>query len=520
MVDKITLTLDEYDAVNDPITYGSVYITPSMRIPGLIGKVPKEVRFKPNQQATIDLFPNDLIGPLQTNGDPGNSYQISYSPDFPGSPLAWSFYLLSTDGSEQNLSDLEVISVAQAGSRYFPLPSGSLPTSGQVPTFTGSGYITEPETIAPGNTTIGGKLISSGAAFEAFAGSRAAHAQGWFAALANRHYTPIVIACIGDSFTSGSTAGGGTFEEMWPTVLQKLLAQRFPTIGVTTQGRGFLPPSNAHSGLDLTDYVVVTGGPMSPVDHYGFNYSTYDISANGGATLVYSLHGDVALIPVTKQPGGGSITYQVDSGSPVSYSSANSSISVDTIFVSLGSSGDHELTITYTASSGPFWLDGVVEQNGDLSSGIQCYNMGASGTTTGDWSNMTWAQVAVYSPSLIIIELGANDWVDDFPPNGLAWSTVITNIRTATNAKMPILLMAPPAPQGVSNAYTWQQYIDQMYLLAQEDPYLDMIDLSIRMPAPDPDAEPYALFDTDSGEPTKLAQSYVADIMASYLGPY
>lgn len=140
MVDKITLTLDEYDAANSPITRGSVYITPSTRVPGLIGRAPIEVIFSSDNLATVDLFPNDLIGPLQSNGNPGNSYQISYSDDFPGHPLSWSFYLLSANGPEQKLSDMESISVVRPGSRYLSLPTGAAPPANQIWISDGDGY--------------------------------------------------------------------------------------------------------------------------------------------------------------------------------------------------------------------------------------------------------------------------------------------------------------------------------------------------------------------------------------------
>lgn len=132
MVDKIVVTLDEYDAVNDPIKWGSVYITPSTRIPGLIGKAPYEVKFTSSIPPQVSLYPNDLIGPLQSNGNPGNSYQVSYSDDFPGHPLPWSFYLLSTNGPNQKLSDLATIPLAQSGSRNVPLPAGASPSAGQI----------------------------------------------------------------------------------------------------------------------------------------------------------------------------------------------------------------------------------------------------------------------------------------------------------------------------------------------------------------------------------------------------
>jgi hypothetical protein len=107
---KVTVVIDSATVDGVPFTYGYVTITQQLRIPSDEDQVliePSSVRlyFGETGMPQEDLYPNDLLGPLQGDGTPGSYYTIEYF-NCPGDPGPWSFYLLSTDGETQYLRDL------------------------------------------------------------------------------------------------------------------------------------------------------------------------------------------------------------------------------------------------------------------------------------------------------------------------------------------------------------------------------------------------------------------------------
>lgn len=347
------------------------------------------------------------------------------------------------------------------------------------------------------------------------------HAQQWQAYMASRQYAGIFIAAIGDSFTSGSANGGLTWEQTWPWVFTQIFGARYETIGLATHGRGYLPPTMPGTGI-TPDYVTVTGTPAL-IGGFGLNTFTYDISHSGGVKLVYSLTGDSFIISYCLHPSGGSFTWQINSGAVNTVSTANSVIS-DTgiVFENSGVSAGQAYTLTINYSSGsPVWIDGVIEFNGDLSAGLQIYNMGLSGGPTAYWNGQNYQMLGSLFPSLVILELGAADWVLGVPPATVQanLSAIMSQITAAVTAHpVSFLLMIPPAPQGVSNGYTWQQYVQAMYTLAAASPVTDLLDLTLRMPPSNGTGGPYSLY-AANGELTSIGHALVADILCSYVGP-
>lgn len=114
---KVTLTVDSADASGALFTRGAVRILPSFTRLGdtadqvLIEQAPARVVFPAaGGPPSVDLFPNDLIGP-QNAGGPGWSWTVYYD-GCPGNPRPWSFYLLSTGGAAQRLSGLAEVPAA------------------------------------------------------------------------------------------------------------------------------------------------------------------------------------------------------------------------------------------------------------------------------------------------------------------------------------------------------------------------------------------------------------------------
>jgi len=133
----IKLILDEGAASGKLANKGYCLITPTMRFGDpddniIVGRGAQIAHFRQGVAPFVLLYPNDLIGPQQEDGNPGWGYQIEYSTDFPGHPNSWTFYLKSTDGATQRLSQLVGTPIAQRGLQYVPLPVNPADDSSQI----------------------------------------------------------------------------------------------------------------------------------------------------------------------------------------------------------------------------------------------------------------------------------------------------------------------------------------------------------------------------------------------------
>lgn len=146
MTELITLILDEAGPDNQFIHEGECVIVSSARFPNpadsnIVGFYGVRVKFREfPSPPSVKLYPCDLIGPQKDDDTPGWSYVINYSTNFPGHPASWSFYLLSTDGPVQRLSNLVAVPVSQPGQQYLPIPAGGAPDANRVWVSDGVGY--------------------------------------------------------------------------------------------------------------------------------------------------------------------------------------------------------------------------------------------------------------------------------------------------------------------------------------------------------------------------------------------
>lgn len=361
----------------------------------------------------------------------------------------------------------------------------------------------------------------SSVAWQQLAGAHSQHSRLAQARLASRHYSPVAIGCIGDSFTGGFNPGLTSWEQTWPLVLANMVTSLYPVVGLTTFGRGCLVPK-VNGNLTL-DYLAVSGpGSLLAVPGFGFNLATYDISHGGGVTLTYSLVGDTAIICYANQPGGGTFSYKVDAGGAVNQSTAGGAIADNQfIQVALGARGAHTLTISFV-SGGPVWFDGVLEYNGDINAGCQFFNMGSAASTAANWAGWNPSMFAAIFPTGAFIEVGAADWLNGVSPAAFQASltTLIANMRAAVPQPISFLLIAAPQAQGApaSGNYTWQQFVNAMYAVSAAAADVDIIDFTLRMPVSNGAGGPFGLYNAN-GELTNWAHALVADTLTAYIGP-
>ena len=348
--------------------------------------------------------------------------------------------------------------------------------------------------------------------------------QPWFAALANRNYAQVNVACLGTSITEGY--GATAWGRDWPSMLGAALNSRFPAKGLTTHGRGWLGPilpgTPIASGISATAYCTVTGTPGTGVVGYGLNLQTYDISAGGGCTLTYSLVGTTAFIFWIGLSGGGTFSWKVDSGGTTNVSTNQGS---------LGSAGAHTLTIAWVSGGGTF-IDGVVECNGDENSGILCHNGGFTGTTSGQWATdlglngsvIHAAAIAEVEPDLVILELGTNDPGSSITASqfGANVQTLISVLRTSITTlgahPLPAFLLLGSYNNFPTNPAQWTPYVNQMYSVAAGDDMIDVFDLTLRWPYALA-SDTFGLYYTDNTHPSNQGHSALADNLCAFLTP-
>ncbi len=362
---------------------------------------------------------------------------------------------------------------------------------------------------------IDGNLISTGQAWQVLAGSHSSHCERWQAGLAGRHYAPVVAWCIGDSFTSGNRSGL-TWPQTWPIMLQTEMNARWPSNGLATHGRGMLAP--LLQGTVTQSYCTVAG-TLSQVEGYGYNNFTYGLTS--GCTLTYSLVGTSAVIVYAKSSGGGSFTWKVDSGSTTTVSTSGTLTDGQVVNVTLGATAgaSHTLTIAW-ASGGTAYIDGVIEYDADSASGIQVYNCGYSGAVSANWTGQDWAPMTIVPPALVIIELGGDDWESNVPPATFQsnLTTIISDIRTALSAHPTNFLLLTAVGQTASLTYQYSQYVDAMYAVAAAASDVDVLDLTIRMPANSAADLSSSLYDVSTAELTPTGHALVTDFLCDYLG--
>jgi lysophospholipase L1-like esterase len=393
------------------------------------------------------------------------------------------------------------------------------------------GHTTDHNNIADCVTNVysGHPQAVSGQAWQQLGGGHGSKLQGWFAALANRAGARANVVILGDSITAGQ--GATAFPNCYAQLLPVALNARFPTPGLATHGRGFLPPVIPPSNpTTFTPPYVTVANPANLIagSLFGFgpNLETWDISHTAANTLTYSLTGDSADILWAGSSGNGTFSWKVDAGATTNVSTNIAFTPAAVTHVSLGSAGAHTLTIT-NVSGGPTYITGVIEYNGDFAKGIQVHDCGFSGSTTGFWTTgggntSGSASLPTLSPSLVVIALGVNDNASSISAATSAANitSLIADIRTNFSPHPPILILAMynAASDGPTTPAQWAAYVQAMYGVAAADSQVDVLDMTLRMPSTSA-AVTWSLYAGDGIHPVNSGHQMIADAVCQFLSP-
>ncbi|BBH69406.1 hypothetical protein ACTI_60910 [Actinoplanes sp. OR16] len=223
----------------------------------------------------------------------------------------------------------------------------------------------------------------------------------WHAALANRRYQPAVVAVIGSSSTEGV---GSVHGRGYVAVLAENLRHAFPVAGAAG-GANFVA---AWGRPDRWPVIASGGGRPAPPDD-GWALKGWELT---GGTLTHSFTG--TSVRVWHSPAA-ALTVTVD-GRPIPASGSGPL-----------AAGSHTVTVSGTGR-----VNGFVTFDGDEHRGIQVWNGGHGGRTTGSFAAQTsaWApSLAEIRPDLVILQLGVNDW-----RTGVPAATVKRNLKAIIKA--------------------------------------------------------------------------------------
>ena len=300
-----------------------------------------------------------------------------------------------------------------------------------------------------------------------------------FAGLAGRLTTRCNIVCLGDSVTEGQGADGppsSGFENRWLARLRDQLRSRFPTQGLTGGGRGFI--GAAGTGELSFAWPATTSQPLG--SSTGGPKAKFLQLAGTGQSIMFNLVGDSADIMWMQVPFGGTFSWAVDGGPATSVPTNGNSLADGKLtHITLGAAGSHPLVLSWV--SGLSNIDGVIEYNGDYSSGIQTHDAGHYGYEASDWISALSggaatgpaAAIAALAPAAVIITLGVNDQYDGVAPDAYEsrLRTIIGNLKARLRRPYPTFLlnMLPPRYDQKSFRYPWSQYIAAAEKVASKD---------------------------------------------------
>ncbi|WP_229074344.1 GDSL-type esterase/lipase family protein [Actinoplanes sp. DH11] len=322
----------------------------------------------------------------------------------------------------------------------------------------------------------------------------------WHAALANRRWEPAVVAVIGSSSTEGV---GSDYGRGYVQLLAENLRAAFPVPGapgganfVAAWGR---PP---HWPVDRA------GGRPAPPDH-GWALKGYDLD---GRSVTHAFTGTSVQVWSAKGPFDVTVDGRTARVDAATWDSGPLH------------PGPHTVTV-----SGRARINGFATFDGDERRGIQVWNGGHGGTTTGSFAAATgaWApRLSTIRPHLVVVQLGVNDW-----RTGVPAATVKRNLKTiiaaarAHSGTDPSFVIYGSPRVGPRRADGFDRLAQAWREVAAEDTGgyggrsgVVHFDLADRQPAPAVDNR-LGLYCDDLIHLTAKGAAHTADALTGFLSP-
>jgi lysophospholipase L1-like esterase len=285
---------------------------------------------------------------------------------------------------------------------------------------------------------------------------RATPLRPWLAALAKRDTGPADVYALGDSITEG--VGVPSRGARWADLLLANLRTWAQPAGVSG-GEGFVPI--AYNLDNFSQRWTITGTPGTNVfaQSYGPGLRAYQL--NGGVAASLTFTGTGCDILYAKGSWGGTMQVSVDGAAATNVPQFNATAADGFRYQGIrGLDPGVPHTVTVTAS-GVIIVAGAVIYNGDETQGIRLLEAGRSGATCATFvTNLAavQAQVTTLAPSLVLVNLGTNDYNAGTTADAFQTSlqTLVRGIQTAA-PNAPVVLVAGWNPLSSTQA-AWQPY--------------------------------------------------------------
>jgi lysophospholipase L1-like esterase len=342
----------------------------------------------------------------------------------------------------------------------------------------------------------------------------------WSNAVANRNSQPATWVAWGDSFTEGQ--GASKRSDRWIDEALGSLRSTYPTTGVTG-GAGYLPSFYATYGPDSTWMPFTSSGGSHIWEYWGGSLGNRIVNMSAGGYETFTVTGTSVDI-LYSQGAGGTFSYRVDSGAPVSVSTSGGYDPSSHVHVSFATPGTH--TVTITGVSGTSYLEGLMVYNGDESKGIRLYDAAHTGATTDHFTSSMWDQAEITATAkadLVTIALGANDYLSGSEtPAGVTANLqgMIDSIRSKASTHsthQPSIAVVVPwnfSAYGTINGYTWGDFADAIRDVAAADSSVALLDLTS---TGSPAGVGGGLYASDGLHPSDSGQAAVSAAATSFL---
>jgi lysophospholipase L1-like esterase len=323
----------------------------------------------------------------------------------------------------------------------------------------------------------------------------------WHAALANRRYEPAVVAVIGSSSTEGV---GSPYGRGFVAVLTENLRHAFPVAGAPG-GANFVAAWGRPKGWP----VLAAGGKPAPPDA-GWALKGWELD---GGSLTHSFTGTSVQV-----------WHAVDARIQVTLDGRVAAVSGTTWSSGPLEPGNHTISL-----SGTGLVNGFAVFDGDEHRGIQVWNGGHGGRTTGSYASQSgaWApRLAAIRPDLVILQLGVNDWRTGVPAATVKRNlrTIIGEVRSSSGTNPSFVIYGSPKV-GPGRAEGFGRLAQAWREVAAEDTggyggrsAVTYFDLSARQLPPSGDNR-LGLYCDDLIHMTDKGAAHTADALTGFLSP-
>lgn len=348
----------------------------------------------------------------------------------------------------------------------------------------------------------------------------------WVAARSAVASAPATIVAVGDSITEGSHASDRAHR--WLDVLRTSLRTR---LGLAAGGVGYTPAAFSSGlrgdGMSWTTAATITGG-WSDMAFAGFGYR--GLQSTSAGTITWSVLGSSADLWYLTFSGGGSFSWRVDGGSPTTISTDSVTWATARTTIALGADDVHTVTVTWV--SGAVGVCGISAYHGDATSGIHVVDAAHYGYSTGAYLGLLGSDptadeaaavqtaIGALGPDLVIVALGAGDYIDHAYSTTDCAAHITTLVSTYIGQGASVLVMGAyrvvDSVVAPGQDQTWASYLSAMQAAAVAAGAA-WLDLSATMPQADTTGSGY--YHTDGVHPNDAGHAHIAGLLLDILAP-